>query len=112
MPRTSGAKNKPKSDDELIKILKERGYDIVQGANAVKEAIAEAAETPKKETKMAEKSGEKFEIKPPEIETEKEKAPAPDLNSTVFRCGNPACNKILSKPESVCPYCGVKLEWQ
>lgn len=124
MPRTKGAKNKPKSDNELIEILKKRGYKVIEGAENVKNAIQNAAgenypptdpvihTPPKKENENPEiqpKSKKSFEIKQPPKQPEN--TPPVNPNAGILRCGNPACGKILQTEISECPFCGCRLSW-
>ena len=105
MPRTKGATNKPKPDSELIKILKERGYSVVQGAENVKKAIMDVAE-PKPKTKS------KLVIEKPKIGIPLETPSDDRLTGQAIRCGNPACGKLLDGEVPTCPFCGVNLTWQ
>lgn len=106
MPRTKGAKNKEKTDEYLAQLLEKRGYKVTRGATETLKAIKDIAEKPVKKARA------KLTIdKPKPRENEKENDPPVNLNGTVIRCGNPACNKILEKEFSKCPFCGVKLTW-
>lgn len=104
MPRTKGAKNKEKTDEFLANLLEKRGYKVTRGATETLKAIKDIAQPPLKKVKA------KFTVEKPR-QTEKD-APPVSPDDTVIRCGNPACNKILDKEYSRCPYCGVNLTWQ
>ena len=102
MPRTQGAKNKPKPDSTLINELQQRGYSVSKAgekqANGVKSVVVKRS---------------KLEIKKPVIpKLVESQENAPDLlKSDVYRCGNSACGKLLAGEVTPCPYCGAILKW-
>lgn len=102
MPRNKGSKNKPKTDDELIKQLAERGYLV----SKVEGKTNEDDETP-----PAPKEKVNLQIDKPKIPDEKQQQPQ-QQNGQVLKCGNRLCNKVLDKEYGECPFCGVKLTWQ
>jgi rubrerythrin len=101
MPRTKGAKNKEKPLEFYLKKVQELGGNVPA---EIKEKVSEKIES----TPVAKKT---FEIAKPKKEKEKENS-APNPEGEVYRCGNPACGKILSGAVNKCPFCGVNLQWQ
>jgi rubrerythrin len=103
MPRTKGAKNKEKPLEFYLKKVEELTgkappVKVVKQIKEKAEKVAEVVENPAKKA---------FEILKPKKET-----PPPDINGEVYRCGNPACGKVLDGAVNKCPYCGVNLQWQ
>lgn len=105
MPRTKGAKNKDKPLAYYLKKVEELGGKIPENTPAKKA---------KKEIEnITEKAKAAFSLdKPKEVKPPVDGAPPVDLSGTVIRCGNPACNKILDKEYTRCPFCGCNLTWQ
>ncbi len=89
MVRTPGAINRPKSDDELIQILKERGYHVSKNEPQPPAPPADPPYDPPETT-----PAEKLEIKRP--------GPAKVLN-TCGLCGG----RFEGKPAR-CPQCNVE----
>src|SRR3972149_1265090 len=100
MPRIKGAKNKPKSDSELIEALKNRGYNVSKFAE--KQPENTTAKVTVKRSKLIIEKPVKIAAKQSEVLSDKD---------TVCRCGNPACGKVLTGEISPCPYCGANLKW-
>lgn len=108
MPRTKGAKNKEKSLEFYQKKVAELTGKLppVKVVKEVKEKAEKVAEIiPDNPVKKA-----VFDIVKPKKKNND--SPPPDVNGEVYRCGNPACNKVLSGAVSKCPFCGVNLSWQ
>lgn len=99
MPRTTGAKNKPKSDEQLIKELESRGYGVSKGEAPHEENTVKPRHT---RTDVV--------IEKPVIPAETTSKKAAETEE-VYRCGNKLCNKVLDQMYSVCPHCGVNLTW-
>jgi len=105
MPRTIGAKNIPKSAEYHLEKLKELGHKF--GEKVGKKVPAPVKEVAEPFVAEAKKKGILVIDKP----QEKKQAELEALTGSVLRCGNPSCGKILDSEISVCPHCGVKLEW-
>ncbi len=108
MPRTKGAKNKPKSKNYLLAELDKLGvkYTIESVENIGQIETPETPEnSPENPPEVSPKKSQ-FEIAKPK------KVDPPNIEGEIYRCGNPACGKILDSPVSVCPFCGVNLKWQ
>ena len=111
MPRTQGAKNKPKPAEYHLEKLKELGLDIAEITGKPKaKKEKKTPELPAGAQVIDEATGghirKKFELESPNAEKNE-----PDLSGQLLRCGNPACGKILQEQYSKCPFCGCKLEW-
>lgn len=126
MVRTPGAKNKPKKDDDLIKELTKRGYNVVKAAigggdpitkgKKVAQAVAGNPQPRDEHGHFLKRNRDNPGADNPgadrmtlEIET-----PAAADNGGVIpcQCGNPACGAILEGEVSPCPHCGVVLTWE
>lgn len=91
MPRNPGSKNKDKPADFYISKVKALGYDVTK---------------PGKKTPQSEHTvKETFELESPLKKEAKQVKEA-------YRCGNPACNKVLDSAVDTCPFCGVRLTWE
>lgn len=99
MPRTHGAKNKPKSDEYLMNALKARGYNVTKDQPQEK-PVNDNNPSPETPVKLTIKKTEKRQK-----ETEVKK----DSNETVYRCGG--CQQVLTGALRQCPYCKIGLLW-
>jgi len=97
MPRTKGAKNKPKSKEYLLQKLAELGENVPQTFADVVTPVA--------------KTKKKFELQKVD-EVNENQSENETLSGEILRCGNPACGKILNEQYNICPFCGVNLQWQ
>lgn len=102
MPRVKGAKNKPKTTDQLEKELRER-----YAAEGKTETLPKPKEPPKPKdpppakNAPAKKSGKKLELTPAAKAEKEEK--------DTYACGS--CNGKLDSEVPICPHCGVGLTW-
>jgi len=105
MSRTKGAKNRPKSEAELLLMLAEAK---AAGDNEAPEERSPTIENKAPKIEKPTKSIVEFTLKTPDGEPEND---ASGLADMVLRCGNPKCGKILPNEVNKCPFCGVNLKW-
>jgi len=94
MPRTQGAKNRPKTNNELLAELKKRGFSV--DGTTVK--------VPKYKPPIEGETPPEME----EIELEIEDEDTSEI--TTYRCGN--CKAELDSQVEKCPYCYAELKWE
>lgn len=108
MPRTKGAKNKTKPVQWYLDELAKLGVKAeVDGKVPPELPPVTEDETPPETPPKVTKSKAIFDIKKPA-----KKTPPPNIEGEVYRCGNPACGKILTGAISPCPFCGAVLQWE
>ncbi|MBA7627916.1 hypothetical protein ES703_35385 [subsurface metagenome] len=97
MARVKGAKNKPKTTDQLEKDLLAR-----YAAEGKTETLPKPKDPPKtKEPAPAKKAGKKLELTPA--------AKAAKEDQDTYTCGN--CQGKLDGEVPTCPHCGAALTW-
>jgi rubrerythrin len=95
MPRVKGALNRPKTDDELIAILKARGFNVSK---------AEKTEDPPADPPAAPAAAAPAAVK--EIPRDSLKIKAPPLKAKIFNtCG--LCGGRFEDKPARCPHCGA-----
>lgn len=109
MARPKGAKNKPRSSEELIAELQRRKVSIPENLLPASGVVkGNQATTAIKETRPA--TGETDGIAREQFSLTLNQ-PSSSSDQQVFRCGNKLCKKVLDKEYPVCPFCDVKLNW-
>jgi hypothetical protein len=102
MPRTQGAKNKPKSKEFHLNALKELGVKIIEKGGSI------SVNTPAKEAAKEIKKLQ-FSIKKPANETAGKPAEPVKKDDDILYCGH--CRAILKSKVTSCPSCGWGLKW-
>lgn len=105
MPRTQGAKNKPKTVNQLLDLLKDAAEreGLEFSSNLIKKAAQQAAESGA--VNNAE-SADDFISKFHALEID---IPDEITDADTYKCGK--CSAVLASMVTVCPECGTKLQW-
>lgn len=98
MARPSGAKNKPKSINELVKMLEDAAEK--EGKKFVFDLVDKAPVSDEDKAKIKNELKQKFgsleiDLEPDEVDT--------------YKCG--ACGATMASELEKCPECGAKLNW-